>query len=105
VLKSVADLLASALRKVDFIARYGGEEFVVLLSGVAPDCAALVAEKLRQRVAGALIDLGSTTLNVTVSCGYATLEKTEESSSTLFERADRALYQAKRGGRNLVCIG
>jgi len=105
VLKSVADLLASALRKADFIARYGGEEFVVLLSGVAPDRAAMVAEKLRQRVAGAVIDLGSTTLKVTVSCGYATLEKTGESSSTLFERADQALYRAKRGGRNLVCIG
>ena len=105
VLKSVADLLASALRKTDFIARYGGEEFVVLLSGAAADRAATVAEKLRQLVAEATIDLGSTTLNVTVSCGHATLEDEKESGAALFERADQALYQAKRSGRDRVCAG
>jgi diguanylate cyclase len=105
VLKSVADLLASALRKTDFIARYGGEEFVVLLSGAAADRAATVAGKLRQLVAGATIDLGSTAINVTVSCGHATLADEDASGTALFERADQALYQAKRSGRNRICAG
>ncbi len=106
VLKSVADLLASALRKSDFIARYGGEEFVVLLPGADKERAAAVGEKLRRRVAGATIDLGATRVGVTVSCGHATLSNEGTSAAKgLFERADTALYWAKRGGRDRVCAG
>ena len=106
VLKAVADLLASALRKSDFIARYGGEEFVVLLPGADAERAAAVGEKLRRRVAGATVDLGKTRLGVTVSCGHATLSNEAASAAKgLFERADTALYWAKRGGRDRVCAG
>ncbi len=106
VLKKVAKLLASTLRQSDFIARYGGEEFVVLLPGTRTNHAAAVGEKLRQRVTGATIDLGTTTLGVTISCGHATLDQASAPPDTpLFERADAALYSAKYSGRNRVCAG
>jgi diguanylate cyclase len=106
VLKAVADLLGSALRKSDFIARYGGEEFVVLLPGADAERAAAVGEKLRQRVAGATVDLEKARLGVTVSCGHATLAgESASAANKLFERADTALYWAKRGGRDRVCAG
>jgi len=104
-LKCVADLLGSALRKSDFIARYGGEEFVVLLPGAGPDRAAAVAEKLRLRVAAAVIDLGPARLRLTVSIGHASLAQRGEPGAALFERVDQALYRAKRAGRNRVCAG
>lgn len=106
VLRAVAELLAGALRKSDFIARYGGEEFVVLLPGADAERAAAVGEKLRRRVAEASVDLGPARLAITVSCGHATLDKDGVSNAKgLFERADTALYWAKRGGRDRVCAG
>ena len=106
VLTQVAGLLAGALRKSDFIARYGGEEFVVLLPGANAERAAAVGEKLRRHVADAATEASGSPLQVTVSCGHATLENEGVAAAKrLFERADTALYWAKRGGRDRVCAG
>ena len=80
------------------VARYGGEEFVLLLSGLAADAAARHCEHLREAVAFA-----PTGLPVTVSIGVAA-QREGEDAAALFARADAALYQAKRDGRDRVCV-
>jgi diguanylate cyclase (GGDEF)-like protein len=111
VLVRVASLLLQSLRcKDDFAARFGGEEFVVLLPGATREGAMIVAERIRKLVemAGspALPEPGSHPRLSTVSCGVASCYPTEDDSQEdLLDAADKALYQAKAGGRNLVCWG
>jgi diguanylate cyclase (GGDEF)-like protein len=99
VLKGVADLLRSQLRAQDFIARYGGEEFVVVLPGAPIDQAAIIAERMRAHVQSCRFRSGDKVVPVTVSLGMASLED-DEAIETALERADRAMYSAKRQGRN-----
>lgn len=106
-LKAVANLLASHLRPIDLVARFGGEEFLVLLSDANAQEGAMVAEKLRRALESKLIDTGlkaQPTLQITASFGVTTLLPSEDISlETVIERADGAVYAAKRGGRNRVC--
>jgi diguanylate cyclase (GGDEF)-like protein len=97
VLIEVATLLRTDLNPpVEILARYGGEEFTVLLPGAAPDAAARRAEALRE-----IVERART--GVTVSLGVAVAWPTaHELPSTLMRRADQALYEAKRMGRNRV---
>ena len=82
-------------------ARYGGEEFVVLLRNPGPAVALEVGERVRAAVAA--LDLTALRLPaVTVSVGVAVAEFDDEPIGDLVERADRALYRAKRNGRNRV---
>jgi diguanylate cyclase (GGDEF)-like protein len=111
VLARVASLLLQGLRcKDDFAARFGGEEFVVLLPGTTQEGATIVAERIRRLVemAGspALPEPGSHPRLSTVSCGGATCYPSDTvSQEDLLGAADKALYQAKQGGRNMVCWG
>lgn len=98
-LKVVADLLSSRLRETDFIARYGGEEFVVLLPGADPAAALPVAEQMREAVAGAGLHSNNKPVELTVSGGIAQFA-IDEDPERVFERADKALYQAKAAGKN-----
>jgi diguanylate cyclase (GGDEF)-like protein/putative nucleotidyltransferase with HDIG domain len=101
VLTAVAERLRGAIREGDTVARYGGEEFVVLLPEV-PDEATLEwrAETIRASLAVTPVLLaGGTELTVTASCGAAVLAETA-TDEALLDAADRALYAAKRGGRN-----
>jgi diguanylate cyclase (GGDEF)-like protein len=97
-----------SLREHDFLARLGGEEFVVLLPHTDSARALLVAERLRDAVERAGVDTPAGLFHITVSIGSATLPVGEqpdaaaESLSMLLERADKALYRAKHGGRNRV---
>ncbi len=99
VLKVIADTLSSCIRETDFLARFGGEEFVLLLPGTDLDATKLVAEKLRETVSETPFHFRDTDVSVTVSGGIAQLHK-DETTSSLFERADKALYSAKEKGRN-----
>lgn len=92
----VAKTLAENVRKVDQVARYGGEEFSILLGDSNEENAAALAERLRQSVANV-----SDPLPITASFGIAGFVPGLK-ASTLLERADNALYCAKRQGRNRV---
>jgi diguanylate cyclase (GGDEF)-like protein len=111
VLVRVASLLLQSLRcPDDFAARFGGEEFVVLLPGATRDGAMIVAERIRKlvEVAGspALTEPGSHPRLSTVSCGVASCYPSNANcQEDLLDAADKALYRAKAGGRNLVCWG
>jgi two-component system cell cycle response regulator len=102
VLKDVAKLLLQNVRQSDKVARYGGEEFVLLLGDTGPELAAQVAEKLRQLVKVSPLADGRFT-GLTLSAGVATTAGFD-TPEQLFERADRALYQAKESGRDRVVI-
>jgi diguanylate cyclase (GGDEF)-like protein len=103
VLKAVAAVVRGQLRTEDAFARYGGEEFVIVLRDTALLQAALVAERVRERIAKTPIEMGSGTINVTVSAGCASLACCVGASiENLIGAADRRLYKAKRTGRNRV---
>jgi diguanylate cyclase (GGDEF)-like protein len=95
----VLDMMGAA-RVSDFTYRFGGEEFVIIADGVNADDAMTLAERIRRRVAGASV--GEADARVTVSIGVATCSRDGADYDTLFEAADKRLYQAKAAGRNRV---
>lgn len=108
VLRTVAGLIKEALRESDIPARYGGEEFAVLLPFTEIKDAQIVGERLRKKVETTPIPINQDSsekqsINVTISMGLAEFDKIETGES-LFERADKALYEAKKSGRNRVCV-
>lgn len=105
VLRDLAQLLLSAVRVTDIVARYG-EEFVVLLPMINQEDAIVLAERLCQQVAAQEIALGnSQTTHITVSIGVSSVSKCKNASwESLLNTADQAMYSAKQGGRNQVCI-
>lgn len=104
VLRAVADVVRGQLRDTDVMARWGGEEFLVLLKDCPLGGAVAVAEKLRHAIAEhdfTPADGTGRPQRLTVSLGVAT-RSVGDTAETLFSRADRALYLAKRNGRNRV---
>ncbi len=99
-LVTIAQLFKEQIRETDFLARYGGEEFVVLLPATPLDTAALVAEKLRAAVASCHFHFRDEDVPITISGGLAQCAA-DDTPETLFERADAAMYRAKRNGGNL----
>ncbi|MGH8582105.1 MAG: DUF484 family protein [Gammaproteobacteria bacterium] len=109
VLRTVARLIRAQLRTNDLVARYGGEEFVVLMGQTTPASATEIAERIRGAIQTADVPvLGRPPRRISVSVGAASLipgggEREHPSlGADLVTRADRALYLAKRGGRNRV---
>jgi diguanylate cyclase (GGDEF)-like protein len=104
VLKAVAKALRFVLRDVDYAARYGGEEFCVILPGVDLTGAQSIGQRVCDYVRQADIcsESGEPLPSVTISIGVAEMGP-KEIPYTLIEKADRALYRAKRGGRDRVC--
>jgi len=100
VLRELTALIQRQLRSTDWLARWGGEEFVVLLPSVRTGHATVLAENLRTAVEGHVFEPNAP-VPVTVSVGLA-LRGAGEGFEALFKRADEALYQAKRSGRNRV---
>jgi len=98
VLKAIANITQKTIRQSDVLYRYGGEEFLVLLGQTDTRGAILLAERIRESIA-ALDTVSGKKSTITVSLGVTTLSK-NDSCESLFDRADKALYQAKAAGRN-----
>jgi diguanylate cyclase (GGDEF)-like protein len=102
MLCSFCDLVTKALRPGDLFGRIGGEEFACLLVDVSTTDALAIAERLRCRFADTEIYSGSSPLRATVSSGVAMAGQPQPDLEALMSAADRALYQAKKLGRNRV---
>lgn len=104
VIKAIAQILRQNCRSLDIACRYGGEEFILLLLGAPIEEAGRVAEKIRRAIQDRKFVLGDAKIprEMTASFGVASYYN-GESIESFIRRADRALYKAKEGGRNLVC--
>ena len=100
VLQGVAGLLAKEARATDVVARYGGEEFAIVMPETDGAGAQVIAERIRERLAGATFPTEQGPLRVTLSLGIATLPDDGAEKARLVEVADACLYHAKRTGRN-----
>ncbi len=103
-LKSLAAVVSETLRPTDIVARYGGEEFVVLLPHTPVEEGQQILSRLQRTLSGGLFMHEQKQVFVTFSAGITTYRQDERIEDTL-ERADQALYEAKRTGKNRTCIG
>jgi diguanylate cyclase (GGDEF)-like protein len=103
VLRSLANTMLSSFRTTDVIGRIGGEEFAVLLRRSDVDTAILIAERLRISVEKQAINHEDKSIHITISIGLA-LRQSDEGLEDTLRKADNALYDAKRKGRNQTCI-
>lgn len=104
-LREVGALLRRTARGIDFVARFGGEEFVVLVPGTWSEDAATLGERLRRSVAEHTFRLAEDRpARLTISVGVAGLPEHAHDAASLSDRADRALYTAKRLGRDRVVL-
>lgn len=98
MIKALADLLKESFRKSDVIARFGGEEFFIMLPNTSINKAKIVAERIRKKVLKSKLKK----YKITISLGVAEYKKADN-FQRIEERADKALYKAKKEGRNRVC--
>ncbi|MDD2703606.1 MAG: GGDEF domain-containing protein [Candidatus Omnitrophica bacterium] len=104
ILKEVAKAIKDSIRQIDLVGRYGGEEFSVFLAETAKEEAYAVAERIRSSIENKLIRAYDEELQVTISIGISMFPEHGPDGQNLLVRADEALYQAKKTGRNRVCI-
>ena len=104
VLKNIAKLIKSSVRRTDIAARFGGEEFVILLTNTVLAEAALLAERLRLTVQSKTLEIDGYKVNTTISGGVASLTEDISSKDEFLERADKALLAAKSRGRNRIFL-
>lgn len=104
ILKEVARRAGEEVRSADVLARYGGDEFIALIPGSSAQSAAVVAERIRKRVAGEGIPTTAGRAAVTISAGVGQLLSSADTLEDLIRRADHALYDAKGQGRNRTVV-
>ena len=100
LLKRIGVVILKELRPYDVLARFGGDEFVIMLPDTSLDPAGLIADRLRKAISG---DSVLSPYGITLSFGVSSFEA-KDNFHTIIDRADKALYKAKREGRNKVCF-
>ena len=103
ILKEIGSIIRANIREIDFAGRYGGEEFCVLLPDTDQDGANFAAERIRAAVESAMIQAYDVVVNTTLSIGVVTFPGSGKSVDELIDKADWALYRAKKKGRNCIC--
>jgi diguanylate cyclase (GGDEF)-like protein len=105
VLCKTSSLLKNSIRKKDTVARYGGEEFILILPEAGLEESFIIAERIRRLVENTSFEIGQAQVNLTISMGISNFPSHRaKSKEELVRMVDQALYDAKRGGRNKVCI-
>ncbi|MES9986721.1 MAG: sensor domain-containing diguanylate cyclase [Candidatus Thiodiazotropha endolucinida] len=104
VLRHVADICVGSIRGQDFMARYGGEEFTILLPETDIENGSKLAQRICDQIAAMPYQEGQQLISITVSVGASEIEDGDIDFNDLLNRADKALYEAKRRGRNQVVI-
>lgn len=102
ILRSLAQAISGELRRIDILARYGGDEFAIILPHTNEKGAKKVAEKIRQKTENLSLRFKGQEMRVTLTIGISTYSENSSTKDSLIEKADRALYEAKRLGRNRV---
>jgi diguanylate cyclase (GGDEF)-like protein/PAS domain S-box-containing protein len=105
VLQRIADSGRAALRRGDLFGRIGGEEFAAVFPGCTPEMALQVAERLQREIQRLSFNHDGQAFGITVSQGLTSLTAEDECIDNLFTRADAAMYQAKRDGKNRIVTG
>jgi len=103
ILREIGFIIKDNIREIDIAGRYGGEEFCVILPDTNQDGAQYAAERIRQAAENALIKVYDAKVNITVSIGVATYPDHAKKADELIDKADWALYRAKKQGRNRIC--
>lgn len=103
VIKQLAAAIAALSRNTDIVARFGGEEFALLLNATDKAGAQVIAARICEAVRALVCKVKGARIPFTVSIGVATLAR-DKNEKSLLERADMAMYAAKRGGRDRVCV-
>lgn len=104
ILKEMGAIVSSNIRKIDFPARYGGEEFVIITPNTRLQEAKVIAEKIRSATESHAFTAENASMKITISLGISTVTDKVEDKLALIKFADDALYKAKHGGRNQVCL-
>ncbi len=104
ILREVAARVMKTTREGDLDFRYGGEEITILLPSTDGAGAVSVAERVREQIGGAAYDIGERKLRITVSIGAAAIPEHAATIRDLVNEADKALYEAKRSGKNRVVL-
>ena len=102
VLIALGRLLLENSRKSDVACRYGGEEIILVLPNTSLEVAKQRAETIRQKLSMIKIKIGSKSLSATISLGLAEYPRNGSLAESLLRSADKAMYQAKQAGRNLL---
>ncbi|MDD5565798.1 MAG: GGDEF domain-containing protein [Candidatus Omnitrophica bacterium] len=103
ILKEVSRTIKENIREIDIMGRYGGEEFCVVLTETEKEDAGFVANRILQAVQQRKIVAYDETFTITISIGIAMFPGNAQECNVLIDKADKALYEAKRSGRNKVC--
>jgi len=104
LLKHISTILEESCRTYDILARIGGDEFIVLLPGINADSAKPIAERIRTAVENSSFDYKGNQVSSTVSIGLASYPDSSNNVDELMDKADKAMYQSKTEGRNMVSI-